>query len=669
MVTAPTVPNLQVDNFKVNDRRQAVIKDNSRNKKMELFATQLAKMCDELNIEFQYVEDTRIDITSKSGQVAADRQAVTAAKNAVNADRQHVDQQKQAIDTTAGQVSENAQQVATDRGVVAKDKQSAANAARAASRSADDALTAKQQAEALYGDLDAVNTAKTQSQQAAQTATQQAGQASTARQAAESAQDAAETAAQEANVDVDAAINAVVNGAPSTLNTLNKLAAAIANNPSFHTDVDNALADKLSTSGGVLTGDLIIDKSGTRHLWFRENGATRGLLYVQSFGNDFGTRLRTYLENGNVAADLGLKENGDIEAIAGRFKGDGSGLTGTAPIRATGTTKADVGLHAVDNYSRDHYDARYVQADGGGQNINAALSVQSVLNVLGSGNTHLYFKDPAAGGENALIYHNPTIKKMFMRLRNGTGNTQAQLTLAENGDIASEVGRFAGDGSGLTNVDAAKLNGEASSEDDNPYTIARRTRGGDLFARLFKSSYAITNSDIAAIYTTRTVGGDWMRPSTPDQVRDALGGNPGTVHGGSKNAINGTNHTHAVASTASRDSSSTNSLLVAKAMYDHKRSSDHDSRYYTKSEVDSTVNQGVIVKPGEVGSYSTFYVPNGTPLGRGTIVSGSTLTWAGLNGAPSTDVPSGSWRLMSHSLPSSDADRANKTAIFQRVNE
>ena len=667
MPSAPQVADPRDWDFDYGDRQEMIDKQNALNQWRFDFSEQLKTMCNELDIEFQYVEETRIDITQKAGRVANDRLAVTQAKASIDQTKTHIDQQKEAIDTTAGQVSQNAQQVAQDKQTVADDKQAAADSAQAAGESAEQAEQSKQAAQDLYGDLDAVNTAKTQSQQAAQTAAQQAGQASTARQAAESAQEAAETAAQEANVDVDAAVNAVVNGAPSTLNTLNKLAAAIANNPSFHTDVDNALADKLSTSGGVLTGDLIIDKSGTRHLWFRENGATRGLLYVQSFGNDFGTRLRTYLENGNVAADLGLKENGDIEAIAGRFKGDGSGLTGTAPIRATGTTKADVGLHAVDNYSRDHYDARYVQADGGGQNINAALSVQSVLNVLGSGNTHLYFKDPAAGGENALIYHNPTIKKMFMRLRNGTGNTQAQLTLAENGDIASEVGRFAGDGSGLTNVDAAKLNGEASSEDDNPYTIARRTRGGDLFARLFKSSYAITNSDIAAIYTTRTVGGDWMRPSTPDQVRDALGGNPGTVHGGSKNAINGTNHTHAVASTASRDSSSTKSLLVAKAMFDHKRSSDHDSRYYTKSEVDSTVNQGVIVKPGEVGSYSTFYVPNGTPLGRGTIVSGSTLTWAGLNGAPSTDVPSGSWRLMSHSLPSSDADRANKTGLFQRV--
>ncbi|MDC9611908.1 hypothetical protein PSH99_23365, partial [Pseudoalteromonas sp. GABNS16H] len=47
------------------------------------------------------------------------------------------------------------------------------------------------------------------------------------------------------------------------------------------------------------------------------------------------------------------------EITAASFNGDGSGLTGTSPLRATGTTKTDVGLGDVDNYSRAHYDGRY----------------------------------------------------------------------------------------------------------------------------------------------------------------------------------------------------------------------------------------------------------------------------------------------------------------------
>ena len=206
MITAPTVPDFQADNFKVNDRRQAVIKDNNRNRKLDQFATELQEMVDLANIEFQFVAETRTVITQKAGQVASDRQAVTEAKNAVNGDRQHVDEQKQLIDTTAGEVSGHAQQVASDKQVVAQNTQTATEAAGAANGSAGDALAAKNAAEELYGDLDAVKLAKTQSQQAASTATQQAGLADTARQGAEQALADALKAAADANVDINAAL-------------------------------------------------------------------------------------------------------------------------------------------------------------------------------------------------------------------------------------------------------------------------------------------------------------------------------------------------------------------------------------------------------------------------------------------------------------------------------
>lgn len=63
-----------------------------------------------------------------------------------------------------------------------------------------------------------------------------------------------------------------------------------------------------------------------------------------------------------VVKDLLVKAGalftGQVEAAS--FKGDGSALTGTSNLRATGTTKADVGLGNVDNYSRAHYDGRYL---------------------------------------------------------------------------------------------------------------------------------------------------------------------------------------------------------------------------------------------------------------------------------------------------------------------
>ena len=249
MLTPPELEDPRQYDYEYGDQEEMIYKKNALNAYHYNFYNALKVIVGELNVEFQFVADSRLDITNKSGQVATALQQVNTAKQSVDQSKNHIDQQKQAIDSTAGQVSQNAQQVASDKQVVAQDKQAAAASAQAAGSSASDALTAKQQAEALYGDLDAVNTAKTQSQQAATTASQQRQLAQTARQGAETAQQAAETAAQEANVDVDAAIAALVDSSPDALNTLNELAAALGGDPNFSTTMLNALAEKANATG------------------------------------------------------------------------------------------------------------------------------------------------------------------------------------------------------------------------------------------------------------------------------------------------------------------------------------------------------------------------------------------------------------------------------------
>lgn len=57
---------------------------------------------------------------------------------------------------------------------------------------------------------------------------------------------------------VDGQINNLINGAPGALNTLNELAAAIASNPNFASDLTTSLAGKLNISGGTMTGALTL---------------------------------------------------------------------------------------------------------------------------------------------------------------------------------------------------------------------------------------------------------------------------------------------------------------------------------------------------------------------------------------------------------------------------
>lgn len=70
---------------------------------------------------------------------------------------------------------------------------------------------------------------------------------------------------------IDASISALVASAPSTLDTLNELAAALGNDANFATTVTNSIADKLPLSGGTLTGSVTLSA-----------GTASGVAYLNS---------------------------------------------------------------------------------------------------------------------------------------------------------------------------------------------------------------------------------------------------------------------------------------------------------------------------------------------------------------------------------------------------
>ena len=62
---------------------------------------------------------------------------------------------------------------------------------------------------------------------------------------------------------VQGQVDNLINGAPGALNTLNELAAAIASNPSFATDLTSTLAGKVNIAGGTMTGALTLSGAPT----------------------------------------------------------------------------------------------------------------------------------------------------------------------------------------------------------------------------------------------------------------------------------------------------------------------------------------------------------------------------------------------------------------------
>jgi hypothetical protein len=57
---------------------------------------------------------------------------------------------------------------------------------------------------------------------------------------------------------IDAVVAVIVDSAPGTLDTLNELAAALGDDADFAAAVTTALAGKLATTGGTLSGDLVV---------------------------------------------------------------------------------------------------------------------------------------------------------------------------------------------------------------------------------------------------------------------------------------------------------------------------------------------------------------------------------------------------------------------------
>jgi hypothetical protein len=103
--------------------------------------------------------------------------------------------------------------------------------------------------------------------------------------------------------DVTTAVANLVDTAPSTLDTLNELAAALGDDPNFATTVTNSIATKLPLAGGTLTGTL----NGTSATFGAANTETNGNLNLNGGIGDSSTydviqTLSRTSSTGNVLA-------------------------------------------------------------------------------------------------------------------------------------------------------------------------------------------------------------------------------------------------------------------------------------------------------------------------------------------------------------------------------
>jgi hypothetical protein len=152
---------------------------------------------------------------------------------------------------------------------------------------------------------------------------------------------------------VTTAISNLVDSSPTTLDTLNELAAALGDDPNFATTVATSIGTKLPLAGGTMTGNVNFNTTDTGLVWsMNTDGA-----YIKFFNTgdgDTNSRLEyATVDNGDEyhrwmihtsermnLKNTGLTVTGTVSATT--FSGAGTNLTGTATSLSIGGTAGGV---------------------------------------------------------------------------------------------------------------------------------------------------------------------------------------------------------------------------------------------------------------------------------------------------------------------------------------
>jgi hypothetical protein len=174
--------------------------------------------------------------------------------------------------------------------------------------------------------------------------------------------------------DITSAVTNLINAAPSALDTLNELAAAINNDSSFSTTVNNLLNGKVSKSGG---DTITASTASTVGLIIK--GATSQTANLQEWQNSSGTALARIKANGNTVLIGALTVNQSNTFEVGDNYGIGSfevkGTSFMIPRAATG-----IGL-IIRGFASQTADLQQWQDSSG--NVQAKITAYGDIYTLG----------------------------------------------------------------------------------------------------------------------------------------------------------------------------------------------------------------------------------------------------------------------------------------------
>ena len=325
--------------------------------------------------------------------------------------------------------------------------------------------------------------------------------ASTAYDAAGTAQTKADSALASAKSYTDTAISNLINGAPTTLDTLGEIATAMADNA----DVVEALNDAIGTKVDKVSGKGLSTNDYTTTEKNKLSGIASGAQVNQNaFSNvkvgdttiaaDTTTDTLTLVAGSNIT--LTPDATGDSVTIAAK---DTTYTLGSFGITATASE-----LNKLDGVTATTAELNYV--DGVTSNIQTQLDGKAA-----SGHTHNYAGSSSAGG--AATSANKVNKSLIVKLNSGTTEGTNMFTFNGSADKSvnitpSAIGAAASSHTHddryytETEIDT-KLSGKANSSHGN-HVPTTQTASNKVFLRNDNTWATVTPANIGAAASSHT---------------------------------------------------------------------------------------------------------------------------------------------------------------------
>lgn len=247
---------------------------------------------------------------------------------------------------------------------------------------------------------------------------------------------------------VTTAVSNLVASAPSTLDTLNELAAALGDDPNFATTVTNSIAGKLPLAGGLLTGSLEINRGGGVYdtgtdlffLTHNENTRYKGFVRLKTPAGEPIFSIGTI--NTGVTYDTLFIRKGNVGI------GTDNPSTVLLSIRGYGgiDSNANQGLTLTSNHYYDSGDkyrgngyASIISQDTGGTYAGYIRFQQAGLNSSGAG-AAMTLSDSMVIDESGNVGINTTSPRATFEIKGfNTTNGSVWLENASKGDQVSHI--------------------------------------------------------------------------------------------------------------------------------------------------------------------------------------------------------------------------------------